>query len=46
MTENISFRATEEHRLFLERVAAANGCGICQAARIVLDEAMKSKAMA
>lgn len=40
LTDNLSFRVSPACRLFIEDVAKAHDCGICDAARLVLDEAM------
>lgn len=40
MCEAISLRVLPEQRAFLERIAERERVGICEAGRIVIDEAM------
>jgi hypothetical protein len=42
LRDTISYRITASQREFLEKVADSKGCGICCAARQILDDARKS----
>ena len=43
--KDLALRISEEQRSFLEKMAAAEGCGICEAARGILDEAMRARGL-
>lgn len=40
LRDAFSFRISDEHRAFLEKLAAERNCGLCEAARSILDDAM------
>ena len=40
LTDAIAYRISASQRAFLERIAEEKNVGLCEAARIVLDEAM------
>jgi hypothetical protein len=42
--EAVSFRVSQQQRAFLEKIAEERNVGLCEAARIVLSEAMSRAA--
>ena len=40
LTDAIAYRVSASQRAFLERIAEEKNIGLCEAARIILDEAM------
>ena len=40
LTDAIAYRISASQRAFLERIAEEKNIGLCEAARIILDEAM------
>jgi hypothetical protein len=43
MCDAISLRVLPEQRAFLEKIAEKNKVGLCEAGRIVIDEAMRAR---
>lgn len=40
LCDAFSFRISAQQRAFLERIAEERNCGLCEAARSILDDAM------
>jgi hypothetical protein len=43
LRDAVSFRVSDAERAFLEKIAKERNCGIAQAGRAIIDEAMKSR---
>jgi len=45
MCDAIALRVKPCQRAFLEELAEEHGCGLCEASRIVIDEAMRARGL-